>query len=190
MLYSTHASQENCRLRLPRHLPVLSNLLHFPLAFLLRGCGDSVDRPWRNSAYRDRAPLRYPCLLFRARSPASTVPSSVPDSELLGFVKLFRQRTTLAVRGRDGALIWQRGYHERTLRSNERVEVIARYIESNPVRAGLVRTVDDWPHTGGVCEARLKSGPAAVLRSPEPEAEAHPYSENGRRRSPRRGGPR
>jgi REP element-mobilizing transposase RayT len=29
------------------------------------------------------------------------VQSSAPDSELLGFVRLFRQRTTLAVRGRD-----------------------------------------------------------------------------------------
>ena len=38
---------------------------------------------------------------------------------------------------------------ERTLRSEERVETVAKYIEANPVRAGLVHIVDEWPHTGG-----------------------------------------
>jgi REP-associated tyrosine transposase len=77
------------------------------------------------------------------------VQSHSPDADLLAFVKRCRQRTTVAVNRPDGALLWQRGYHERTLRSEERVETVAKYIEANPVRAGLVRTIDEWPHTGG-----------------------------------------
>jgi putative transposase len=73
-----------------------------------------------------------------------------PDARLLFFAKSCRQRTTVAVRRPDGALLWQRGYHERTLRSDDRVDIVAKYIEGNPVRAGLVQTVDEWPHTGGL----------------------------------------
>jgi hypothetical protein len=29
------------------------------------------------------------------------------------------------------------------------VETVARYIEANPVRAGLAKAVDEWPFTGG-----------------------------------------
>jgi putative transposase len=84
------------------------------------------------------------------------VQSNSPDGRLIPFVKLCRQRTTIAISRGDGALLWQRGYHERTLRSDERVEVVARYIEGNPVRAGLVRMAHEWPHTGG-----------ALLRRPD-----------------------
>jgi putative transposase len=77
------------------------------------------------------------------------VQSHAPDADLLAFVKRCRQRTTVAVSRPAGALLWQRGYHERTLRSEERVETVAKYMQANPVRAGLVHTADEWPHTGG-----------------------------------------
>ena len=77
------------------------------------------------------------------------VQATTSDSPLLPFVKLCRQRTTLAVKRAPGTLLWQRGYHERTLRSDERVETVAKYIEANPVRAGLVQTAGEWPYTGG-----------------------------------------
>jgi putative transposase len=78
------------------------------------------------------------------------VQAHTTDACLTTFVKLCRQRTTVVVSRPKGALLWQRGYHERTLRSAERVEIVAKYIEANPVRAGLARTVDEWPHTGGL----------------------------------------
>ena len=39
------------------------------------------------------------------------------------------------------AALWQQGFFERTLRNDEAIEVVARYIEGNPVRAGLVTNV-------------------------------------------------
>jgi putative transposase len=40
--------------------------------------------------------------------------------------------------------LWQRGYYERTLRRDEDILAAARYIVANPLRAGLVRRVEDY----------------------------------------------
>jgi REP element-mobilizing transposase RayT len=41
--------------------------------------------------------------------------------------------------------IWQRGYHDRAIRREHDLQPAARYIIYNPVRAGLVRRVQDYP---------------------------------------------
>jgi REP element-mobilizing transposase RayT len=41
--------------------------------------------------------------------------------------------------------IWQRGFHDRALRREEDLKAVARYVILNPVRAGLVRRVGDYP---------------------------------------------
>lgn len=41
--------------------------------------------------------------------------------------------------------IWQQGFHDRALRYDEDLFKAARYIVANPVRAGLVRRVGDYP---------------------------------------------
>ncbi|KFE57971.1 REP-associated tyrosine transposase [Pseudomonas syringae] len=46
--------------------------------------------------------------------------------------------------GRTGS-IWQRGFHDRAIRREEDLKTIARYIVLNPVRAGLVSRVGDYP---------------------------------------------
>ncbi|MFJ5300262.1 REP-associated tyrosine transposase [Pseudomonas sp. NPDC088368] len=46
--------------------------------------------------------------------------------------------------GRSGQF-WQRGFHDRALRSDEDVRPVARYIIANPIRAGLVKRVHDYP---------------------------------------------
>lgn len=48
------------------------------------------------------------------------------------------------VLGRAGAL-WQRAYHDHALRSDEDVVAVARYIVANPIRAGLVQQVGQYP---------------------------------------------
>ncbi|KGD64150.1 hypothetical protein Y5S_02690 [Alcanivorax nanhaiticus] len=54
------------------------------------------------------------------------------------------------VKGRSGRLsggrIWQRGYHDHALRSEESVKDIARYIVANPLRAGLVSSIREYPY--------------------------------------------
>ncbi|NBB11905.1 transposase [Pseudomonas sp. SLFW] len=63
------------------------------------------------------------------------------------LVKQVTARSAIAVnrathrRGR----VWQQGYHERALRYDEDLKAAARYIMLNPVRAGLVQRVGDYP---------------------------------------------
>ena len=41
--------------------------------------------------------------------------------------------------------IWQSGYHDHALRRDEDVQSVARYIVANPLRAGLVTNIGDYP---------------------------------------------
>lgn len=40
---------------------------------------------------------------------------------------------------------WQRGYHDRAIRTDEDLRKVARYIIANPLRAGLVEHIGDYP---------------------------------------------
>ena len=52
---------------------------------------------------------------------------------------------SLIARRLDGA-IWQPGFYDHALRKNEDVATVARYIVANPLRAGLVSRLGDYPH--------------------------------------------
>lgn len=41
--------------------------------------------------------------------------------------------------------IWQAAYHDRALRKEDDLQNMARYIVANPLRAGLVKTIRDYP---------------------------------------------
>ena len=45
-----------------------------------------------------------------------------------------------------GPGLWQKGFHDHAVRQEEDLPAIARYIVSNPVRAGLVSRVGAYPH--------------------------------------------
>ena len=45
-----------------------------------------------------------------------------------------------------GRNIWNRGFHDHAIRSDESLVKVARYIVANPLRAGLVNRVGDYPH--------------------------------------------
>ena len=47
-----------------------------------------------------------------------------------------------------GGRLWQRYGYEHVLRDEETTIIVARYILENPVRAGLVRRVEDYPFVG------------------------------------------
>jgi putative transposase len=41
--------------------------------------------------------------------------------------------------------LWQKGFHDHALRKDEDVQTVARYIVANPLRAGLVERIGDYP---------------------------------------------
>lgn len=62
-------------------------------------------------------------------------------------VQAVKSRSTRQINrrlGSDGPF-WQSGYHDRAVRDGEDLQHIARYIVANPLRAGLVRKVGDYP---------------------------------------------
>lgn len=46
--------------------------------------------------------------------------------------------------------IWQRGFFDHLLRSDESYAQKSNYVRKNPVRAGLVTNADDWPYSGEI----------------------------------------
>jgi REP element-mobilizing transposase RayT len=68
------------------------------------------------------------------------------NTDLSGVVRSIKSasaRTLNLSLGRRGR-IWQSGYHDHALRSDEDVKHIARYVVANPLRAGLVESIGDY----------------------------------------------
>ncbi|HGA2320911.1 TPA: transposase [Pseudomonas putida] len=64
------------------------------------------------------------------------------------LMRRFKARSSHNLRkaGTSTARVWQAGYHDRALRKEADVIKAARYIIANPIRAGLVNKVGDYPH--------------------------------------------
>jgi len=70
------------------------------------------------------------------------------DADFKRFVAMFKQRCAFAHRRRTGTVLWQENYYEHVLRSDENYPAIVGYILGNPLRAGLVRAVGEYPFMG------------------------------------------
>jgi REP element-mobilizing transposase RayT len=60
-------------------------------------------------------------------------------------VKTFTAREANSILHRTGQPFWQDESYDHWIRSRDEMEDTVRYIESNPVAAGLVRTPEEWP---------------------------------------------
>jgi len=65
-------------------------------------------------------------------------------SQLMQKTKSLSTRAVNRFAGRKGSL-WQQGYHDRALRRDEDLVKLARYVVANPLRAGLVEKLGDYP---------------------------------------------
>jgi REP element-mobilizing transposase RayT len=73
-------------------------------------------------------------------------------SDLSVVVRQLKSRSALELNreiGRSGPF-WFPGFHDHALRSEEDMKGVARYIVSNPLRAGLVKRVADYPYWNAV----------------------------------------
>ncbi|WP_189610225.1 REP-associated tyrosine transposase [Saccharospirillum salsuginis] len=68
------------------------------------------------------------------------------DDELSTLVKRVKSMSTLSM----GVSVWQRGYYDHLIRGEESLVNVARYIVRNPLAAGLVDSVGDYPHWDSV----------------------------------------
>jgi len=70
----------------------------------------------------------------------------MPGSDLSGLVGRVKGSSSRAI----PLLRWQRGFHDHAVRDDERLRALARYIVANPVRAGVVQRVGEYPHWDAV----------------------------------------
>lgn len=75
--------------------------------------------------------------------------SAADLSKTIKHLKARSARSAQRYRGITGTL-WQPGFHDRALRKEEQRIAIARYIVANPLRAGLVNRIGDYPHWDSV----------------------------------------
>ncbi len=64
-----------------------------------------------------------------------------------GLIQRTKSFSTKAVNRSVGrkTCLWQQGYHDRALRREEDLVKLARYVVANPLRAGLVEKLGDYP---------------------------------------------
>jgi REP element-mobilizing transposase RayT len=66
--------------------------------------------------------------------------------ELALVMNRFKSLTAKSLRCTQPMLVWGAGFHDRALRKDETMHAAARYIVRNPLRAGLVDNVLDYPY--------------------------------------------
>ncbi|MFC6632837.1 REP-associated tyrosine transposase [Microbulbifer taiwanensis] len=66
-------------------------------------------------------------------------------ADLSSRVQKVKSLTTKALRGHRVGPVWQRGFHDHALRREEDLKSVARYVVANPLRAGLVTSLRDYP---------------------------------------------
>ena len=91
---------------------------------------------WVNSLAWVVMPDHFHWLIELRRSTLSTV---------MQRTKSRSARAVNAAQQQDSQL-WQKGYHDRAIRYEHEIPSIARYIVANPLRAGLVKRLADYPH--------------------------------------------
>nr|WP_276313616.1 transposase [Lysobacter enzymogenes] len=87
-----------------------------------------------------------------------------PDESLPALVRQLKCSSSRRVRAAMGATVpwavWASAYHDRALRKDEGLLAMARYVVMNPVRAGLVERVQEYPYWDAVWAERKVAIPA------------------------------
>ena len=66
------------------------------------------------------------------------------------WVKGLKRSITKSLSTLGNEIRWQPGFFDHLLRNNESYSEKWNYVRANPVRAGLVGSADDWPHSGEI----------------------------------------
>ena len=82
-----------------------------------------------------------------------------PLSKILYSWKSWTAKEANKLLDRTGAF-WQREYHDRFIRDGRHLDAALRYMEQNPVKAGLCTRAEDWPW--GSARRRPEIPPSAI----------------------------
>ena len=73
-----------------------------------------------------------------------------PTFDLSKWIGGLKRTLSVALKASGDGPIWQPGFFDHVLRSDESYAQKWEYVRDNPVRAGLVAQSDDWPYQGEV----------------------------------------
>jgi putative transposase len=74
------------------------------------------------------------------------------DSDLRRFIGSWKQKSGYAHCQSTSSRLWQGGFYDHVLRQEEDRAAVIRYLLENPIRAGLVQDLQQYPHWGsGLC---------------------------------------
>jgi type I restriction enzyme R subunit/putative DNA methylase len=88
----------------------------------------------------------------------------IDPSRLLKSLKGATAREANKLLGRTGEPFWQKESYDHWVRNRDEFERIARYIENNPVKAGLVKVPEEYPWSSASVEKSLDA--ARKVRAP------------------------
>jgi putative transposase len=89
------------------------------------------------------------------------------SSELAPMVRAFKGEAATVARKSGVSNLWQKGYYDHILRDGKSLDEAAWYIFLNPVRAGLAKTVHEWPNSGSfVFEWKRLTAPLESFHPP------------------------
>jgi len=66
-------------------------------------------------------------------------------SRVLESFKSHSARELNVLHATRGRVVWQKGFFDHAIRAEEDIRAVARYIVANPLRAGLVSSLRDYP---------------------------------------------
>jgi len=70
------------------------------------------------------------------------------ESNLINFIKLFKQKTAYHFKQKTGTPLWQKSYYDHVIRKRETINSVAGYIFENPLRRKLVDDIRDYALSG------------------------------------------
>ena len=76
------------------------------------------------------------------------------DSDLVRWITIKKQFSAVSYRRSTGKRLWQEGWFDRVVRDSDDLAAIIRYVIENPIRAGFVREVRDYPFWGSCTHSR------------------------------------
>jgi len=89
------------------------------------------------------------------------------SADLAAVVKAFKGAATAVARQKGVRNLWEKSFYDHVLRSGEEIDEVAWYVFMNPVRAGLLKRMEDWPHSGSfLFEWRSRNEPAREFVPP------------------------
>lgn len=75
----------------------------------------------------------------------------IPLPRVLQWLKAITAKRAKRLLGLSSSAFWQEEYYDHWIRSDRELQKITRYVEWNPVKAGLAGSIEEWRWSSAYC---------------------------------------